>query len=174
MLPLIGAVVIVLWRPDPAVAGGLILVATAPQAMSSNFFCLLGRANVALSVTLTAASSVLAVAATPLAASLAFELLMDQHGGFALPPGEVMRQVLTGLVLPVGIGMLVRHCAPGFVERNRKLTQRLTIAAHRRDPRRDRRRPGRDDPATPADHRGDRRPFHVGRCRAGRWASHGR
>lgn len=129
VLPLIGAGVIVLWRPAPAVAGGLILVATAPQAMSSNLFCLMGRANVALSVTLTAASSLLAVAATPFAAALAFELLMEQRDGFVLPPGEVMRQVFMGLVLPVGIGMLVRHRAPGFVERNRKLTQRLTIAA---------------------------------------------
>ncbi len=66
LLPLIAAALVVLLRPEPAVTGGLILAAAAPQAMSSNYFCLLGRANLALSVTLTAASSVLALASTPL------------------------------------------------------------------------------------------------------------
>jgi bile acid:Na+ symporter, BASS family len=35
--------------------------------------------------------------------------------------------VLTGLVLPVAAGMLVRHHAPGFVARHRMRFQRLTV-----------------------------------------------
>ena len=69
ILPLLAAALILLLRPAPAIAGGLILAAAAPQAMSSNYFCLLARTDVALSVTLTAASSVLAVASTPLIAA---------------------------------------------------------------------------------------------------------
>jgi BASS family bile acid:Na+ symporter len=61
-LPLIAAALILLLRPAPAIAGGLILAAAAPQAMSSNYFCLLARADITLSVTLTVASSVVAVA----------------------------------------------------------------------------------------------------------------
>ena len=129
LLPLIAAALIVLLRPEPAVTGGLILAAAAPQAMSSNFFCLLGRANLALSVTLTAASSVLALASTPLVAKLGFDLLLDEQAGFSLPVDKVMQQVLTGLLLPVGAGMLVRHYAPAFVERNHQRLQRLSLAA---------------------------------------------
>jgi len=125
-LPLIAAALIVILHPEPAVAGGLILAAAAPQAMTSNYYCLLGRANVALSVTLTAASSVLALASTPLMSELAFGMLLERDASFALPAGKVMQQVLTGLLLPVGAGMLVRHRAPGFVERNRVRFQRLT------------------------------------------------
>ena len=127
-LPLIAAALIVLLRPEPAVCGGLILAAAAPQAASSNYFCLLGRANLALSVTLTAASSVLALASTPIVAKLGFDLLLDQQVGFSLPVAKVMQQVLTGLLLPVGAGMLVRHFAPGFVQRNHVRLQRLTMA----------------------------------------------
>ena len=129
VLPLVAAALILLLRPEPAVAGGLILAAAAPQAMTSNYFCLLGRANLALSVTLTAASSVLALISTPLLARLGFGLLLDQQAGFALPVDKVMLQVVTGLLLPVGAGMLVRHYASAFVARNHEHLQRLTMIA---------------------------------------------
>jgi BASS family bile acid:Na+ symporter len=127
VLPLMAAVLILVLRPEPAVSGGLILAAAAPQAMTSNYYCLLARANIALSVTLTAASSVLALASTPLIADLAFGLLLQQEAGFVLPAGKVMQQVMTGLLLPVGAGMLVRRHAPAFVERNHVRFQRLTV-----------------------------------------------
>jgi BASS family bile acid:Na+ symporter len=40
-----------------------------------------------------------------------------------------MQQVLMGLLLPVAAGMLVRHHAPGFVERNHRRLQFLSLAA---------------------------------------------
>jgi len=129
VLPLIAAALILLLRPEAAVAGGLILTAAAPQAMTSNYYCLLARANIALAITLTAVSSVLAVATTPVLAGLGFDLLLGQQQGFALPAGQVMRQVVTGLLMPIGAGMLVRHYAPGFVERNRLRLQRLSMIA---------------------------------------------
>jgi len=129
VLPLIAAALILLLRPAPAIAGGLILAAAAPQAMSSNYYCLLARADVALSVTLTAASSVVAVVSTPLVARLAFDLLLEQQGTLALPVGKVAQQVVTGLLLPVCAGMLVRRYAPGFAERNRVRLQRLSLLA---------------------------------------------
>jgi BASS family bile acid:Na+ symporter len=129
VLPLLAAALILMMHPQPAVAGGLILVAAAPQAISSNFFCLLARADIALSVTLTAVSSALAVFSTPLIAGLMFGLLLEQEAGFVLPVLAVMRQVATGLLLPVGAGMLVRHYAPGFVARHRMRFQYLSLAA---------------------------------------------
>jgi bile acid:Na+ symporter, BASS family len=129
VLPLLAVALILMLHPQIAVAGGLILVAAAPQAISSNFFCLLARADVALSVTLTAVSSALAVFSTPLIAGLMFGLLLEQEAGFALPVVAVMGQVATGLLLPVGAGMLVRHYAPRFVARHRMRFQYLSLAA---------------------------------------------
>lgn len=129
VLPILAAAVILILHPQPAVAGGLILAAAAPQAISSNFFCLLARADIALSVTLTAVSSALAVFSTPLIAGLMFGLLLEHEAGFALPVRAVMQQVATGLLLPVATGMLVRHYAPGFIARHRKRFQSLSLAA---------------------------------------------
>ena len=129
VLPLIAAALIVLLDLGPVVAGGLILAAAAPQATSSNYLCLLARANIALSVTLTLASSVLALASTPLIAKLWFGLLLEHQTGFVLPVDKVMEQVLVGLLLPAAAGMLVRHYAPRFVERNHVRFQRVSLGA---------------------------------------------
>jgi BASS family bile acid:Na+ symporter len=128
-LPLLAAVLILFLRPEATVAGGLILVAAAPQAIMSSYLCLLARGDVALSVTLTAVSSMLALATTPLIASLSFDLLLQQQAGFVLPIGKVMQQVVKGMLLPLGAGMLVRGYAPAFVARNRAHFQRLSLVA---------------------------------------------
>ena len=129
VLPLLAAALILVLQLPPAVAGGLILAAVAPQAISSNFFCLLAKADIALSVTLTAVSSVLAVFVTPLLASSMFALFLEQDTGFSLPALKVIQQVVTGLLVPVAAGMLVRHYAPAVVRRNRTSFQRLNLAA---------------------------------------------
>ena len=127
LLPFLAAILILVLAPDPLIAGGLILAAASPQAISSNYFCLLARADIALSVTLTAVSSALAVISTPLIAGLGFHLLLEQNTGFELPASDVAKQVVGGLLLPVAFGMLVRHCAPEFVKRNRSRFQWLSV-----------------------------------------------
>jgi BASS family bile acid:Na+ symporter len=128
-LPLLAGALIVLLQPQAAIAGGLILVAAAPQAIVSNYFCLLARADLALSATLTAISNLLALATTPFVASLGFALLLEQDTGISLPAGKVMQQIVIGLLLPIGVGMLVRHLAPAFVQRNRVRFQRVSLGA---------------------------------------------
>lgn len=127
LLPLLGVALILVLRPEPAVTGGLVLIAAAPQAIISNYYCLLARANIALALTLTAVSSVLALVSTPIAVQIAFGLLLERQAGLALPAGKVMEQVVIGLLLPIAAGMLVRRYAPGFVERHRVRFQRLSL-----------------------------------------------
>jgi BASS family bile acid:Na+ symporter len=55
--------------------------------------------------------------------------LLEQQASLVLPVGKVMQQVVTGLLLPVGFGMLVRRYAPGFAMRNRMRFQRLSMLA---------------------------------------------
>lgn len=128
-LPLIAAGLVWLLDPAPEIAGGLLLAAAAPQATISNYFCLLARADIALSVTLTAVSSVIALISTPLVAGACFALLLDHGAGMTLPVGRAMQQVVLGLLLPVSVGMLVRHYAPGFVDRNRHRLRAVSLLA---------------------------------------------
>ena len=66
LLPAVTILLIVVWSPPTGMALGMILVAACPGGNASNFFSLMARGNVALAVTLTAISSVLAFIITPL------------------------------------------------------------------------------------------------------------
>ena len=127
-LPMAGAAVVALLHPPAAVAGGLLLVACSPQATVSNYFSLLGRANLALSVSLTAASSLLAIAVTPITANLAFGTLLRGGDAIALPAGQVMLQIATGLLTPIALGMVIRRRAQGFVQRWAGRLRRASVA----------------------------------------------
>jgi len=66
LLPALTVILILIWNPSKAMALGMILVAACPGGNASNFFSLLAKGNVALAVTLTAITSVMAFLVTPL------------------------------------------------------------------------------------------------------------
>jgi BASS family bile acid:Na+ symporter len=129
LLPVVAAALVWLLSADPTLAAGLILVSTCPVAAISNYYALLARGNIGLAVTLTAVSSVAAAATTPLVASAAFALLLQQGIEVTLPVTATARQLVAALVLPIVIGMAVRHLAPDWTARHRTLLQRFSLVA---------------------------------------------
>jgi len=128
LLPLTAAALVAVLGPDPVVAGGMMLVAAAAQAPVSNYFCVLARADVALSVTLTALSSIIATFTMPWVVQAGFGAFAS-HGHFVqLSPTRMMAVIATGLLLPLAVGMLVRHAVPGTVARYRAPLQWLSLA----------------------------------------------
>src|SRR5689334_5964829 len=127
ILPLIAVGLIRFLQLPPAVAGGLILTASAPQAISSNYVCLLGRGDLALSATLTAVSNALSVFTMPMGAALAFALLEQADRSLVLPVGAIMQQIAASLLLPLAAGMLLRHYAAERVQRSRTRWKGLSL-----------------------------------------------
>ncbi len=66
LLPLLTFTLIWFSNPLPGLAMGMILVAACPGGNLSNFFSAIGKGNVALSISLTAVASLLAVVLTPI------------------------------------------------------------------------------------------------------------
>lgn len=66
IMPLAGWLLAYLLKLDPGFAVGLILVASCPSGTASNVICYLARANVALAVIITLASTLVAFITTPL------------------------------------------------------------------------------------------------------------
>jgi len=130
LLPPAVAVLLVKLLVLPAVlAMGVILAAAAPPAVISNYYALLARANVALAVTLTAVASLGAAVCTPLSASVAYWLAMRQSPAFDLPTATVLKQTVIGLLLPVLVGMAVRHLASAWTARHEEILRRLALLA---------------------------------------------
>lgn len=114
-LPLITFILIYIVQPGASLALGMMMVAACPGGNISNFFSQLSGANTALSVSMTAIATLLAIVATPLNftfyASLygpTNELLREVSLDF----WEVFKIVVIILGIPLVCGMIVRHYKP--------------------------------------------------------------
>jgi bile acid:Na+ symporter, BASS family len=120
LLPLIGAFITLIVPMEPAIAVGLIVLALCPGGPSSNLLTYLAKGDVALSVTLTALSSIITVFTIPIFTNLALQHFMDQNAAIALPIGKTMLQIFLITLLPTAIGMVIRHQFPNTARRIEK------------------------------------------------------
>jgi len=103
-----------------AISAGIVILAACPSGVASNSFCFLARADVALSVTLTALSSVLALVTVPLIIGLGLDIIQlgravtSSTDLFRLPLAASLKQLLLVVVLPLSAGMIVRRFAERF------------------------------------------------------------
>lgn len=93
LLPLIGVLITLIVPMQSAIAVGLIVLAVCPGEPSSNLLTYLAKGDVALSVTLTALSSTIAVFTLPIFTNLALQYFLDQSTAISLPIGKTMLQI---------------------------------------------------------------------------------
>ena len=87
----------------PQLAVGLILVGCSPGGTASNVICYLARGDVALSITLTTVSTLVAVIATPLLT------LLYAGQTVPVPAADILFTVFRIIFLPVLLGVLANH-----------------------------------------------------------------
>jgi BASS family bile acid:Na+ symporter len=120
LLPAAAWALTMLLRPQPSIALGLILVACCPGGNISNFFTHFAHGNTALSVTMTAFSTVAALFFTPFNTALWGSLNPDTAAilnEIAIDPVEMFGAVAVLLVIPAIAGMSVARRFPVFAAR---------------------------------------------------------
>ncbi len=100
----------------PELAVGLMLLAASPGGATANLFSHLARGDVALNITLTATNSVLSLFTLPLIVNFSLEAFMGAGRSIPLQFDKVI-QVFAVVLIPVGIGMLVKAKRPALSER---------------------------------------------------------
>ena len=130
LLPALTCVLIWWWEPQPSFALGMILVASCPGGNVSNFMSHLSRGNTALSVSLTAIATLLAVFMTPLNlqgwGSLygpSAALLTDVH----INLWEMVQLVALLLGVPLIAGMVLGAWKPGIARRMAKIFKVVSL-----------------------------------------------
>ncbi len=127
ILPIIGFLIAKVVPMPPAIAVGLIILALCPGGPSSNLITYLAKGDVALSVTLTALSSIITVFTIPTFANLALQYFIGRTATIALPIGSTMLQIFLITLLPIGLGMFLRQIFPELALRLEKVTSRLAV-----------------------------------------------
>ena len=95
----------------PALAVGLMLLSASPGGATANLFSHLAKGDVALNVTLTAVNSVLSLLTLPFIVNYSLVHFMGEGKVLPLQFDKVI-QVFAIVLVPVGIGMLVRSKKP--------------------------------------------------------------
>jgi bile acid:Na+ symporter, BASS family len=128
VLPILAWLLVCCLDLQPALARGVLLVAACPSGAMANVYTSLGRANLALSVTLTSVSCLAAVLTTPLALTM-LRAGGGEAAGFPVPFAVLAGQLVLLLVLPVLAGMGVRRRWPDLTRRHGRALLGLNIAA---------------------------------------------
>ena len=126
LLPLIGALITQVIPMPAEIAVGLLIVAVCPGGPSSNLITYLAKGDVALSVTLTALSSVITVFTIPLFTNLALLHFLGESAAINLPIGPTILQLVLITLLPIAIGMGLRQRFPSTA---RSLERRMSRLA---------------------------------------------
>lgn len=109
-LPVLAVVLARLFDLSPEMSVGLVVVAAAPGGVTSNFLTLVARGEVALSIAMTAATSLLSIVTVPLVVGAALEHFLGTSQAIRLPLGMTAGSVflVTGLPLVIGMGIRAR------------------------------------------------------------------
>lgn len=110
IMPLVGFAVAHLFNFPDEIAAGIILIGCCPSGLASNVMCYLARANLALSVSVTAISTLLAPFLTP--------LLMSFLGGnyVKIDFWAMVWDITKIVILPIAAGLAFHYMARGKVK----------------------------------------------------------
>lgn len=112
VLPLVAFGMLQVLSLPPELAVGVMLLAFCPGGATSNLLSNLARADVALSITLTAISSMVTVFTIPYFVNLSMEYFIGEGKYVELPVLKTMLQIVVITIIPVSIGMLIRWKYP--------------------------------------------------------------
>ncbi|MBL8328620.1 MAG: bile acid:sodium symporter family protein [Rubrivivax sp.] len=125
LVPLLGFAVAAGSGLPAALAVGLMVLAACPGGVSSGLLTHLARGDVALSIVLTAVSSVIAMLSLPLVLDLALRWFSDSSLQTELPLGSTVRRIFLLTTVPVLLGMALRAWKPAWAERIQPAGARL-------------------------------------------------
>ena len=128
LLPLIAWGVATILNLSPLMTIGLVLIACCPGGSSSNVFSKLAKGDVALSVSLTAVSSIITLFTIP----LIMQVTTAHTGeaiGIHLPVKNLLMQNIVTMLLPIILGILIRKRWQNAADKIDRVLSKLAFPA---------------------------------------------
>ena len=109
VLPIVAFLLVITFQLTKELGLGLMIIAAAPGGVTSNILTLLGRGDVALSISLTAIISLLSFITIPLIIGFSYKYLFGNELIGNLPLSKVIYSIFAIVTVPVILGMISRY-----------------------------------------------------------------
>jgi len=127
LLPIIAYLLIIILKTPIELALGVMLIAAAPGGVTSNVLTKFADGDVALSISLTAITSLISIVSVPYVVFLSIEIFNINYVSGDVSMLGISLKMFFVVTVPVVIGMIFRKLANNFIENNMKIIERISI-----------------------------------------------
>ena len=127
VLPIVGYLLIIILQTPVELALGVMLIAAAPGGVTSNVLTKFADGDVALSISLTAFTSLISIVSVPYIVFLSIDLFNINYVEKEVSMLGISLKMFLVVTIPVIIGMIIRKIFNNFIENNMKYIQRISI-----------------------------------------------
>ena len=127
LLPIIAYLLIIILKTPIELALGVMLIAAAPGGVTSNVLTKFADGDVALSISLTAITSLISIVSVPYVVFLSIELFDITYVKKEVSMLSISLKMFFVVTVPVIIGMVIRKFANDLIIRNMKIINKISI-----------------------------------------------
>jgi len=129
LLPLIAFILAKAFNLSPLFFIGVMLIACCPGGSSSNVFSMLAKGDVALSVSLTACSSIITLFTLPAIMNFVTSYIGEKAVDVNLPVGSLIVQNIVLMFIPIIVGMFIKWKFSKTAEKIDKVLSKIAFPA---------------------------------------------
>tara|TARA_B110001452_G_scaffold42611_1_gene32672 strand:- start:330 stop:1181 length:852 start_codon:yes stop_codon:yes gene_type:complete len=127
LLPIVAYLLIIILRTPVELALGVMLIAAAPGGVTSNVLTKFANGDVALSISLTAITSLISIISVPYVVFLSIELFDITYVKKEVSMLSISLKMFFVVTVPVIIGMIMRKLLGNFIVNNMKIVNKASI-----------------------------------------------
>ena len=127
LLPVIAYLLIIILKTPIELALGVMLIAAAPGGVTSNVLTKFANGDVALSISITAFTSLISIVSVPYIVFLSIDLFNISYVEKEVSMLGISLKMFFVVTVPVIIGMIIRKVFNNFIENNMKIIQKMSI-----------------------------------------------
>lgn len=120
LLPVIGFILASTFTLSPEIAVGVMILAACPGGPTSNLIAHLAKGDTALSVSLTALSSIISIITIPFVINYALVAFLQEGQIIQLDISKTILQIFVIVLIPVSLGMFIKNKSPKFADKMEK------------------------------------------------------
>ena len=127
LLPVIAYLLIIILKTPIELALGVMLIAAAPGGVTSNVLTKFANGDVALSISITAFTSLISIVSVPYIVFLSIDLFNISYVEKEVSMLGVSLKMFFVVTIPVIIGMIIRRIFSNFIEKNMNVIEKISI-----------------------------------------------